>query len=159
MEQMPDEYQKIIHPEAVREDEDYDDSVWLTFLGYLVDKRARLMVVLVGALSTLLPWYFNQPYFGEYQYLNLFSGLLSFSNIGYQLAAMLFYVGLLSCTFEGEKWSLLGGLIMAVAIIMGSLSVQNLPGIGLGMFIGILVTIYAFLPLFFAMTEMMGDLD
>ena len=117
------------------------------------------MVVLIGALSTLLPWYFNQPYFGEYQYLNLFSGLLSFSNIGYQLGALLFYVGLLSCTFEGEERSLLGGMIMAVAIIVGSLSVQNLPGIGLGMIIGILVMIYAFLPLIYAIMEVTGDLD
>ena len=66
---------------------------------------------------------------------------------------MLFYLGFLSCTFEGEEWSLLGGLIMAVAIIMSSLSVQNLPGIGIGMIIGILVTIYTFLPIIDVMIE------
>jgi hypothetical protein len=156
MEQMPNEYQRIIQPDQVRNEID-DDLDRFTFYGLLIDKRTRLMVVLIGALSTLLPWYFLPYYDGLY--LNLFSGLLSYGNVGYQLAAMLFYVGLLSCTFEGEEWSLLGGLIMAGAIIMGSLSVQNLPGIGLGMIIGILVTIYAFLPVIYALFEVMGDLD
>ena len=159
MEQMPSEYQRNVHPEMVREDEIDDDSFGLTILDYITDKRARLLVVLIGALSTLLPWYFNQPYSGEYQYLNLFSGLLSFSSIGYEIAALLFYVGLLSCIFEGEEWSLLGGLIMAAAIIMGSLSVQNMPGVGLGMIIGILVTIYAFLPVIYYLFVDLSDLD
>ena len=156
MEQMPNEYQRIIQPEQAQNEID-DNIDEFTFYGLLIDKRTRLMVVLIGALSTLLPWYFL-PY-SDGVYLNLFSGLLSYDNVGYQLAAMLFYVGLLSCTFEGEEWSLLGGLIMAVAIVVGSLSVQYMSGVGLGMIIGILVTIYAFLPFINAMFEMMGDLD
>jgi hypothetical protein len=159
MEQVPKEYQRNIQLEEVRLDEFNNDSIWLKFYELVTDKRIRMMVALIGALSTLLPWYFMEIFSGAYQYQNLFSGLLTFSNIGYQLGALLFYIGLLSFTFEGEEWSLLGGLIMAVAIIMSSLSVQDLPGVGIGMIIGILVIIYAFLPIIYAVIEVMSDRD
>ena len=79
--------------------------------------------------------------------MSLFSGLLVTGNIGFSLGSMLFYVGLMSCTFVGEEWSFLGGLFMTVAILMSWLSVPYLPGVGMGMVIGILVTIYSWLPI------------
>ena len=142
---------EVYSTEDVARNESKDESILIMIL---TSRHLRLLVVLVGALSTLMPWFLTQDTFGLQsgdQYMSLFSGLLVTGNIGFSLGSMLFYVGLMSCTFVGEEWSFLGGLFMTVAILMSWLSVPYLPGVGMGMVIGILVTIYSWLPInFFA---------
>jgi hypothetical protein len=105
------------------------------------------MVALIGALATLLPWYISDLYSFNGQYLNLFSGLFEVNNLGLEFAALIFYPGLLMVSYKGKGWSLSGGLIMGLAAMMSSLSIQGLPVWGAGLYVELIVILYAFLPI------------
>jgi hypothetical protein len=145
MEQVPREQRSNIQREATLRAEHNNGASSSWFYRCLLSSRVRQIVVLIGVLSTLLPWYLSNTFSGEFQYLSLFSGL-SAASLGLEFAALLFYVGLLMLSYRSNVWSVSGGFSMTLGAIIGSYSVQGFPGLGAGMILGLLVILYAFLP-------------
>jgi hypothetical protein len=139
------EYKDNIQKEATRRVELKLESSWSWFFRNLASQRVRWIVLLIGALSTMLPWYLSNSISGDFLYLSLYSGLFA-ANLGMEFAALLFYVGLLMTSYRSNGWSVAGGIFMVIGAMIGSYSVQGFPGVGVGMLLGLLVILYAFLP-------------
>jgi hypothetical protein len=147
MEQAPREYDGDDHSETGHETYLTRESAWPVLYALLSSKNVRGMFVLTGVLATLLPWFISGPFSSDNRSLSLFSGLLAADNLGLEIGALLFCLGLLMIYFDGDEWSVAGGLVMIPSAIIFALSAQGLPGWGAGVFVGLLVTAYAFLPL------------
>jgi hypothetical protein len=148
MEQVPKEYRNGVQREATRRVELNNESLWSVTYWFITSKKVRRMAVLIGAISTLLPWYLSENYSFSGLYLNLFSGLYAANNLGLEFAAMLFFIGLLMLSYRGQFWSMAGGAVMLISLVMSMLSVQGFPTWGAGVYVGLFVIIYAFLPVF-----------
>ena len=145
MDELAREYRGEVPLETVNEPS-AEGSRWSEIYWIISSKKVRQIVALMGVLSTLMPWYLSGTFTFNGQYVSMFSGLLTADNLGFEFAALVFYIGLLMAAYGGKAWSLAGGLFMGAAAIMSTLSVPGYPVWGAGLILGSFVILYSLHP-------------
>ena len=146
MDELAKEYRGEVPLDTVKELNGSEGSWWSGIHWFMSRRNVRHIVVLLGALCMLMPWYLSDAFAFNGHYVFIFSGLLAADNLGFEFAALMFYSGLLMATYKGKAWSLAGGLFMGTAAIVSSLSVPGYPVSGAGLIVGSLVILYSLHP-------------
>lgn len=146
MEQVPKDYRSRSGQETNIPSDKSDPLPWSVIYGFVTGKNVTRIVVIIGLLATLFPWYLSDTFQFGGPSQNLFLGLMAAENLGLEFGALLFYVGLLMVYFHTKVWSFVGGLVMGFAIVVSAGSIQGYRAWGAGAYLGLLVVLFAFLP-------------
>lgn len=94
----------------------------------LISREARLVLVIAGLASAIIPWYVQSSPGSEYYTL---IGAMTGSGIpGLELGGVIFFMGLAMVAFSSVWWNAAGDATIFIGLLVGNgaIAAKNMPG-------------------------------
>jgi hypothetical protein len=113
-------------PEPVAKPEEGIHPVWRL----LISREARLVIVVAGLASAILPWFISS--IDPANYYTLLSAMTQSGSQGLEVGGVLFFMGLAMVAFSSVWWNAAGDVFIFLGLIASNSAIASmkLPGNG-----------------------------
>ena len=94
----------------------------------LISREARLVLVVAGLASAIIPWYVQAA--PGTDYYTLISAMTQSNIPGLELGGVVFFMGLAMVAFSSVWWNAAGDAFLFIGLLMGNgaIAAKNMPG-------------------------------
>jgi hypothetical protein len=94
----------------------------------LISREARIVLVVAGLASAIIPWYVQSS--PGTQYYTLIDAMTQTGNSGLELGGVLFFMGLAMIAFSSVWWNAAGEVTVFLGLLAGNgaIAAENMPG-------------------------------